>query len=212
MCQSVGCHGTLMHTIHHSLTLSERRWMNICHYCQETGRNTCVEGGKLIKRPEKWYYSPDREICQSSLAWGELPWTCPCSSGCILSETKLKDNLAWNLCLLIVWNVSFFSLCFWKATVNKFDFTLASSLEWSATQCVPLSLHLHVLLQADFWGLCQRKSIVFEMLASRQHRPTSCIREEEKRARLLNQNSSSSFGHGRGRPFVYIITAVDLIN
>ena len=30
-----------------------------------------VEGGKLIKRLEKWYYSLDRNICQGSLAQGE---------------------------------------------------------------------------------------------------------------------------------------------
>lgn len=160
--------------------------MKICHYCQETGINTNVEGKKLIKRLEKWYYLWDRHICQGSLAQGKPSWgkklslqLCLFTSNCILSGTKLLENLTWYLCLNCL--KCHFFLVFWKQAVNTFDFTLVSFLQWSTNQCVLLCLHLQVLLQA---GLCQRKSIVFEMLASRQHHPTDSMREKCQTGKL----------------------------
>lgn len=97
-------------------------------------------------------------------------------------EQKLEENLAWYLCLNCL--KCHFFLVFWKQAVNTFDFTLASFLQWSTNQCVLLCLHSQVLLQADFWELCQRKSIVFEMLASRQHHPTDSIREKRQTVKL----------------------------
>lgn len=185
--------------------------MKICHYCQETGINTRVEGKKCIKWLEMWYYLLDRHICQGSLAQGEPSWgnklslqLCLFSSNCILSGTKLLENLTWYLCLNSL--KCHFFLVFWEQAVNTFDFTLVSFLQWSTNQCVLLCLHLQVLLQADFWGLCQRKSIVLKCWRADSIIPqTAC----EKNARLGNCNSSSSFGHMRGIAFVHIITTVD---
>lgn len=73
MCQSVGCHSILIHITHHSLTPPKCSQMNIGHCCQETGINTRVEGGNLIKRLEKRYYSLDINIHQGSVEQGEQP-------------------------------------------------------------------------------------------------------------------------------------------
>ncbi len=105
---------------------------------------------------------------------------CPCSS---FSQEQSSKKTWLDIYVLIVWNVTLF-LLFWKTAVNTFDFTLASFLQWSTNQCVFLCLHLQVLLQEDFWGPCQRKSIVFEMLASRQHHPTDSIREKCQSVKL----------------------------
>lgn len=94
-----------------------------------------------------------------------------------------------------------FGPALWKRAVNTVDFTLASFLQRGANQCAPLRLHLHVLPQAALRGPCQRKSIVFETLASRQHHPTDGIRgkkQQQKNGRLLKCNSSSSSGHIEG--------------
>lgn len=124
--------------------------MNICHYCQQTEINTCVKGGKLIKGLVKRYYSADRNICQGSLAKGEQSWQKALLKVflfIILQFSHRIRALRRPGFILVCINrfklssfIRLFLIFFQKQAVNRFDFTLASFLQWSTNRCLLLSL------------------------------------------------------------------------
>lgn len=182
--------------------------MNICHYCQQTEINTCVKGGKLIKGLVKRYYSADRNICQGSLAKGEQSWQKALLKVflfIILQFSHRIRALRRPGFILVCINrfklssfIRFFLIFFQKQAVNRFDFTLASFLQWSTNRCLLLSLTSPLL--GRLLGAVPEKINCFwnagELTASSHKQHT-----QRKNARPLNCNSSSSFG--RERNIVY---------
>ena len=147
-------------------------------------------------------FTRQKYLSRQSLAQGELVWEKKSSSlkVSLFINLHFLRNKAWRKPGLIFMSLNCLKcdfsplLFFWKQAVNTFDFTLASFLQWSSNQCVLFCLRFQVLLQADFWRLCQRKSIVFlKCWQADSTIPRTAYEERGKNARLLNCNSSSSF-------------------